>query len=333
MEQLDLLENSMKKVMTKMKINTLLTYMLGLVLLNSCSNGSKPQDTATRGTITVAVDESLKPIIEAQKDVFESIYPEAKLNMIYTNEADALYLLANDSARIAIVTRELYPEEQAPLNQLRIRPRYTDIAYDAIAIIANNENPHMLFTKDQLAKVLSGEIKTWKQLNDKLQDEPINVVFDSPKSGAIRLLQDTLLNGEKVGTNCFALHGNPEVIQYVKENKNALGLIGVAWISDRDDTTSVKFTQEVKVLEMVPADPSTAEEAYMGPYQAFIALKQYPLWRKVMVVSREGRIGLGTGFASFIASDKGQRIVLKSGLVPALAPIRIVQVNDKPLNL
>jgi phosphate transport system substrate-binding protein len=34
---------------------------------------------------------------------------------------------------------------------------------------------------------------------------------------------------------------------------------------------------------------------------------------------------------AFVASDKGQRIVLKSGLVPATMPIRIVEINHEPL--
>jgi len=34
---------------------------------------------------------------------------------------------------------------------------------------------------------------------------------------------------------------------------------------------------------------------------------------------------------SFIASDRGQRIVLKLGLVPVTMPVRIVEINHEPL--
>jgi len=37
--------------------------------------------------------------------------------------------------------------------------------------------------------------------------------------------------------------------------------------------------------------------------------------------------GLGSGFATFVGSDKGQRIILKDGLVPANSPIRLIEVN------
>jgi phosphate transport system substrate-binding protein len=33
------------------------------------------------------------------------------------------------------------------------------------------------------------------------------------------------------------------------------------------------------------------------------------------------------GFVSFVAGDKGQLMILKAGLIPAIAPVRMVQVN------
>ncbi|MFN5024448.1 MAG: PstS family phosphate ABC transporter substrate-binding protein [Bacteroidota bacterium] len=308
------------------------TLLLTVVLL-ACACGQsgsnkKNDDTATSGHIYIAADESIRPIIEAQEAVFESIYPKAHIDIIYTNEFNAIKLLADDSVRLAIVTRDMYADEQAPMDAIKIRPRYSPVAYDAIAIILNQENHDTVFTIEQLANILNGTYTHWNQLNPAYSSKSINVVFDSPKSGAVRMLRDSLLKGGELGKQCFAVHSNRDVIDYVANNKDALGIIGVAWISDRDDSTSNSFIKRIRVAELVPHNPETAEASTMKPYQAYIALKQYPLWRKVQIISREARVGLGTGFASFVASDRGQRIVLKSGLVPALAPVRIVQLNS-----
>jgi phosphate transport system substrate-binding protein len=67
-------------------------------------------------------------------------------------------------------------------------------------------------------------------------------------------------------------------------------------------------------------------EAYQ-PYQAYVAQNLYPLIREVVIVSREARTGLGSGFFTYVANDKGQRVVLKAGLVPATMPVRIVEIN------
>lgn len=309
--------------------NIYYTLCILSVLASSCGsdNNSPKIDTATSGTITIAADESLKPIVDAEIAVFESIYPNAHLNVVYTNEYDAMQLLVNDSARVAITTRELLPDEKAILDRATITPRYAPFCKDAIALIVNKKVTDTVFTVEQLEKILNGSIQNWNQIGGKRQSGPIQIVFDSPKSGAVRHLRDSVLKGAELSKNCFAVANNEAVIDYVEKNPNAIGIIGTSWISDRDDTTTVGFMNRITVAEMVPIDPATAEAATMKPYQAYVALKQYPLWRTVHITLREPRVGLGTGFASFVASDKGQRIVLKSGLVPATAPVRIVELN------
>ena len=46
------------------------------------------------------------------------------------------------------------------------------------------------------------------------------------------------------------------------------------------------------------------------------------------MINRETFAGLGSGFISFVAGEKGQRIILKSGIVPAAMPIRLIQIKN-----
>jgi phosphate transport system substrate-binding protein len=293
---------------------------------DTARNGEK-LDTATSGTITVAADESLRPIVEAEVDVFEAIYPDAHLNVVYTNEYDAMQMLVNDSARIAITSRELLPEEKAILDKAVITPRYAPFCKDGIAIIMNKSSNDTILTMEQVKALMDGTYTTWKDLNKTNPATAVQVVFDSPKSGAVRHLKDSVLKGKPLAKHCFAVENNQAVIDYVEKNPHAIGLIGVSWISDKDDSTSMSFMNRIRVCNLVPLNPETAEASNMKPYQAYIALKQYPLWRDVRITLREPRVGLGTGFASFVASDQGQRIVLKSGLVPVTAPVRLIQLK------
>src|SRR5262249_4798817 len=102
--------------------------------------------------------------------------------------------------------------------------------------------------------------------------------------------------------------------------------MGVNWVSDKNDSTVNDFLEKVKVVSLAP-EGSGVNPEYYKPYQAYIALKHYPLIRDVFCVSRESRAGLGTGFASFIASDKGQMIVRRAGMLPATIPVRIVNTK------
>jgi phosphate transport system substrate-binding protein len=302
---------------------------LVLVILLACNNepAKDSLDTPTSGEITVSCDESLKPIIEAEQMVFEQLHPNAKVKMVYLSEFDAIQYMLKDSARLAIVTRELNESELAVLKDQKIsKARYHKIGYDAIAFILNPENKDTSFSLAQINGLLSGQITEWKQISPQSKLGKIQVVFDHPKSGSIRYLEDSVLKGSTMCKNCFALQNNPAVLDYVQQNKNAIGIIGVSWISDLDDTQAKFFLNNIKVAEIEPILMRVAGITNK-PIQGNIALKQYPYWRNIKVVSREMRSGLGTGFASFMESEPGQKIILKGGLVPQRSSIRTINLN------
>jgi phosphate transport system substrate-binding protein len=119
------------------------------------------------------------------------------------------------------------------------------------------------------------------------------------------------------------LETNEKVIEYVSKNKNALGVIAANWISDTDDRGVQAFRKEIKIADI--AKKSGA--AGYGPYQAYLATNDYPFKRTVYIINAQARKGLGLGFASFLAGDTGQRIVLKDGLLPASAVTRLIKAT------
>lgn len=298
-----------------------LATALFLVGCRDRDKSGKLLDTTTSGSIKIAVDESLKPLITAEVDAFQGIYKDAHIEAIYTSESEAIQLMLKDSVRLAIVTRKLTPDEQAVLDKVKIQGRQMTVAKDGIALILHNDNRDTLFSWSQVQEMMEGRISKWNQINPTSKAEGIEFVFDHPNSGILRYLRDTLKNMASIPSNFFAVESNEAVIDYVSKKKNAVGLIGVAWVSDAEDSTANSFLKSVRV-----AGISLEEDPYQ-PYQAYIAQKQYPLTREVVVISREARSGLGSGFLTFVASDKGQRVVLKAGLVPATMPVRIVEIT------
>ncbi len=313
-----------------MKTRVSVFFLFFVFSLFACNNGQQKEgnsDTPTHGSIQISCDESLKPIVEAEIMVFEQLYNGAKINAIYCSEKQAVDLLLKDSARLAIITRELTEAETAVLKEQKIsRARYHKIGYDAVGFILNPANKDTSFKLLQIKGLLSGEIKNWNQISKQNNLGEIRIVFDNPFSGAVRLLQDSVLGGNKLGSNCYALSSNPEVIKYVQENKNAIGIIGVSWISDKDDSIVKYFLDNIKVAE-IEAINLRLVGITNKPIQGNIALKQYPYWRQIKIASREMREGLGTGFASFMESEPGQKIILKGGLVPYRSSIRTINLN------
>ncbi|MBI4646833.1 MAG: substrate-binding domain-containing protein [Bacteroidia bacterium] len=300
-----------------------------LLIIAGCYQGTDRLDeTPTRGNIKISVDESYQLLLDTEIYTFQSLYPYAKINAQYKPEYEIYTDFFNDSVRAIVTNRKLTKDEEDALKSNSIIPRTTLIAYDALALIINNKNPDTTMRFDQVQDIFTGKITVWKQINVQSPLTNIFVVFDNEKSGNVRYFQERFSIGVNFPSNFGAVKTNPEVINYVEKNINALGIISVNWISDKDDTLSLSFLKRIKVVAICSPLDADGSDYYYRPYQGYIAEKSYPFIREVYMISREHFSGLGSGFISFVASDPGQRIILKSGLVPAIAPVRLIQIKD-----
>ncbi|MDR3651923.1 MAG: substrate-binding domain-containing protein [Paludibacter sp.] len=300
------------------------------LLLVSCQTKSKKDrfsDTFTTGVIPIAVDENLKPIIKEELDVFEAMYPKTGIVPNYTNEVNAINLLLKDSVRVVIATRPLSSKEEKYLNTKQFYPHSYKLATDGIALIINNQNPDSLITVSQIRNILTGQVANWKDIYPKSKLGQFKIVFDNPNSSTVRYAIDSICNGQALSKNLFAQNSNTEVIEFVKKTPNAIGIIGVNWLGDRNDTTNLSFKNDVRVMAVSGEVTATIANSYK-PFQAYLFYGYYPLTRNIFVILNDPRGSLPTGLTSFLTSDRGQRIILKSGLVPATQPVRIVHIKD-----
>lgn len=302
-----------------------------ILTLSACN--SKPKDgytdTNSSGVITIAADESFRPIIQEEIDVFEGIYTSTGIVPRYTTEVEAINLLLKDSVRLAITTRTLTEAEMNSFHSRKFFPREIKMATDALALIVNRQNPDTLINVDNIRRILTGATTTWKEVFPKSSLNDIVVVFDNKNSSTVRFATDSICNGKPLSTkDVNALKTNQEVIDFVAKTPNAVGIIGVNWLGNRSDTTNLSFRDEIRVMSVSAEKEATPENSYK-PYQAYLYYGQYPLARPIYILLNDPRNALPWGFASFLTSDKGQRIILKSGLVPATQPVRIVHVKDE----
>lgn len=314
--------------MTKLiKIKRFFLILFITVTVMSCSqDGSKPDETPTRGNIKISVDESFQQLMDAEIYAFQSQYKDAIINVKYKPENDILSDFFKDSVRLIVSTRKLTQAEEDGLRSNSIIVRTTKIAYDGLAFIVNKENPDTLFKFETIKDIFSGKISKWSQINENSKLQNLKMVFDNNKSGNVRYIMERFELPTTFPPYCYAVNSNPEVISFVEKNKNAIGVISVNWISDKADTLTVKFLKQVNVAAI---GSTTGDNTYMQPCQGFIAEKSYPFTREVYMISRETFSGLGSGFIAYVAGNIGQRIVLRSGLIPATMPIRLIHVSNK----
>ena len=307
----------------------LLSTAITLQLVSCGGDAFKPDlsDTPTSGNLKIVSDESFEPLMNSQAETFMSLYKNAKIEISYKTEADAINYLMNDSVKVIIAGKDLTPEQHQYFKDHKVLARSTKIAVDALALIINKENIDSLLTLSQFESIITGKTNNWNAINNKNNLGEVAVVFDKSGSSNVRFLKEKFLHNGNFPANCYALNSNKEVMDYVINKKNAIGIIGVSWISDSNDSTAMTFLNQIKVVAL-KNDTSTEYTDYYQPYQAYMALKQFPLTRDVFLINRQSRNGLGTGFASFVAGDQGQRLVRLKGLLPATMPVRIVRTGN-----
>jgi phosphate transport system substrate-binding protein len=316
-----------------------LSTLLAAGLLSACHRKGEateePTDTPTSGRVSISVDETFAPILESQVDTFQKLYPDAHVKATYQPEDSVMLDLLNDKVKLAIISRDLNAKEKAELDKQTMTPKVTRIGIDGLAIILHPSNPDSLLTITQLRGIFSGQTTSWKQLNGQKKLGDINVVFDANRSSTLRFVRDSLLRGQELTKRVFAANSNFEALAYVAAHPTAIGVVGINWVSDHDDPKVMSFLRTVRVAA-ITARPNPTKNDFIQPYQAYLAqktpeqlsadhdLQNYPLRRDIYVINREARTGLGSGFASFIAGQKGQLIFYKSGLLPANMQARII---------
>lgn len=288
-----------------------------VALFTSCGGEGKKSayqndDTLSSGTIHISVDESFKPVIDSQIQVFMAQFPNARIITHYKPEAECLKDLLVDSIRMVIVTRGLSEDE---VNFIRdtigFAPKYGKMASDAIAVVVNNKAKDSLFTVADIRGMLNGTSGYKYQL-----------VMDGDKAtSTLRFMVDSVLRGQPLASSVQAAQNSEGVINFVARNPNAIGFVGVSWIGNKEDSTQLSFLESVRIAAIQCA--ACPEQPYVRPYQANIVLKRYSLVRGLYYIVKENYAGLGSGFSNFLTGEKGQLIFRRAYLAPSRMNLQV----------
>ena len=295
-------------------------YIL-LLFLSACG-GEKVDpslDTRYKGTINISADESFKPVIEAQKEVYEASNPEARLNITYKPESDCLKDLTTDSVRLVLVAKRITNEElRFVADSLKVGPEQMLLAYDAIAVIVHPEQEFTRFTVPDLKQILQGRFR-----------KNLIPVFDGLKAtSTVRFIVDSILKGDTLTNKALAARSSEEVVEYVSKNADAIGFIGVSWIANKDDEKQQSFLTKVRLAEL---ECKRLPGQYCQPIQVNIYNGLYPLIRELVFILKENHKGLGHGFTEFMTTERGQLIFRRAYLVPGYLPfiVRPTKLRDE----
>ena len=282
-----------------------LSIVLVFLVFISCK-GKKTNsipESRTSGKTTLLVDESFSRVLDDQIEVFIDDYPNAKVTTILGNEAKILPKFLNGEQRMIILSRMLKPSEERYYKQKQI-PIFTDrFAIDGIALITNSENIDTLITAKEVFDVLKGVESTKK------------LVFDNANSSTVRYFMDSAKVTVLPKSGVYTLNNNNDVIKYIAEHKDYIGVVGINWLL-RNQGDILTYISKVKIMGVKNLEGKNGDDKFYKPNQNSLINGVYPFLRNIYVINGEGTNGLGTGFATWLNSPRGQLIVLKSGLGP-----------------
>ena len=319
----------------------LLSACLAISIISSCTPIKRGE--YADGSTTVFCDDGFKQIMDEEIEVFEYQYPEASIIPFYVSESQAIDSLLADKTQLIVTTRELSRQDVDFMKSKYKRiVRQNCIAVDAVALIVNKKNPVGLLSMSEIREILTGGITKWSQLagNDTTD---IKIVFDNPGGSTVSYMRDKFLNGGKISDNpnAFAQKDNSAVFDIVRSDPDALGIISVSWLGDNltrrkipvdkrvedlnsdNDTIRATFTEEINILKVRNDDNPVG----FKPYQAYINTGEYPLFRKVYMISTGSNSTVTHSFYTFVTGFIGQKIISLTGIMPYHVNQRLVELK------
>lgn len=315
--------------------------LAAVAALSACGNSNKePKETE----FNLMCDESVENIIRQEVQVYELKYPDVRIHAHYVDEKAIDDSIMNLTRGVYITATEMTYERRRFLEANHRNTYCVPVAVDAIAVITHTGNDIAELSIQQLSDILTGKTKNWNEISpSKLGD--ISVVFDNQNSSTVKYMMQNVTNRKPFCKNVYAQKTNKDVFEMVRTHKNAIGIIGVSWLS-RDlnniaivanyskselnemetaaevnhdmysEQTEADYSQAIKV---VPIRKNDSPYAYK-PYQYDIYTGNYPLFRTIYAVCTSPTSSKQHAFCRFITSIPGQKVILNTGVMPANVP-------------
>ena len=273
--------------MKKKVLSVLMVFMMCLGLAG-CGGGSNSASDDISGKVSLNGSTSMEKFVNALSEGIKEKYPNLQLEAQFTGSGAGLEAVASKTTDIGDSSRALTDEEKAKGLEENI------VAIDGIATITNKSNKVTNLTKDQLAKIYTGQITNWKDLGG--QDEAIVVIGREAGSGTRGAFEE-LLGIEDQCQYAQELNETGAVLAKVAKTSASIGYVSLDVL---DDTVSPLQLDGVEPSEKTVKDGS------------------YALQRP-FVMATNGKISEQSkqvqAVFDFINSDDGQKIIEKVGLV------------------
>lgn len=171
------------------------------------------------------------------------------------------------------------------------------VAWDAIVVVVNKDNPVDNITVEQLKGVFTGKIRNWKELGG--NDAPIKLYVRKGKISGVGLMaREMIFNNpdQEFYAKAKVKRSSGPLERAISGDKNGIGISGIS---------SAKKRKKLKILKANGIAP-TKENIGSG---------KYPFYRPLYIVTKANPSPEVQKFIQFALSDEGQKVISEQGTV------------------
>lgn len=273
----------------------------------SCSKKEEKSLSYNNGEMTILTDESFKSVTEALAEGYMISYPESKIKVVAKKEDLGFLDLINNKAKIAVMSKELSPEEKkAYEEQVDLKFIPAKFAADAVVFVVPKNSEKTSITMEEIVEGMQSEEK--------------NFVFDGANSSNLNFVAQKLKKLPK-DLKYSIIPGSTNVIEELSKYPNKIGVVGLNTISRPYDKNAEKLRELIKVLPVV-----SKGKTFTADFEGMREMK-YPFTRVLYFLTNEGNFNIANGFIRYSCTHLGQKIVQKEGLQPYNIYPREVQMR------
>ncbi|KDD68465.1 membrane protein [Pseudomonas mandelii PD30] len=222
--------------------------------------------------------------------------------------------LKTATADLAASSRPIKDSERADLAHLgdfKSAGAEQVIAIDGLAIILHPQNPLSELNTEQLARIFSGEAKTWEELGG--IGGTIHLYARDDQSGTYDTFKELVLSrrGKTLSSAAKRFESSEQLSDAVSLDPQGIGFIGLPYV------------RQAKAVAI-----ADGQSQAMLPLNSLIATEDYPLSRRLFFyLPPNGKNPWADALVAFAQSSKGQAIVAANGFIAQTVQAMTVTPN------
>jgi phosphate transport system substrate-binding protein len=269
-----------------------------LMLLLCLTGCSRPELIKLKGSDTVL------PLGQGLAEHFYGQDVDFALSVTGGGSGVGINALVSQNTDLAMSSRHIKLKEVLLLKANDLAYEELTVAYDALAVVVNPQNPISRLTREQLEAIFTGTITNWKDVGG--LDLSITAYSRETSSGTYEFFREMVLDKQEFSPRCLMEQSTGSLVESIKSDRAAIAYIGVAYLNPEVKPLAVSFDQGQTFVEPTLQNAEDRSYPIVRPLYFYYLTKNKPKLEPLL---------------AYLRSPQSREVVLASGAIPVV-PVR-----------